>query len=738
MAELPGSPVCRERAPSRLLPGAVALAVAGAVVAAGLPFAAPARAATAEVYVVPPSRVLDLVGRGFGHGHGMSQYGAQGRAASGQSANQMMSFYYPTTSSQTRDNANLRVILTNSGAEGIAPSSGNTSRRYQCDFAATGSAHCGDAVVQVVPQPGLQARSRAAGATWTTLPQRLGGNPVSVWSVRRVDSSTSLRLRGLTSAGWLPWGVHSASGFALHRSGSTTRLRYADGSRVDYPGQILLRLTSATTLARIDLVPIESYLRGVVPREMPASWHAAALRAQAIAARTYATYDQQHAASGSVWDTCDSTYCQMYRGLHATSAYGTVTSAEPSSDAAIAATAGRIRTYGGSAAFTQFSASNGNWSVAGTVPYLQAAADPYDDYPTWTTSVSAATLQHIYPSLGYLERFVVAARDGNGQWGGRVLSIRLEGEKNATPTSVTLTGDTLRGLLGLRSTYLTVADPTTDPHSAFGAATRTAGSGTLVSRASDGLVLYRSWTAAAGLAAPRLLGALTTTAAPAVVAGANGRLDAVALGPSGHLRMATRASSTASWSAWAQLGGSGRGRPAVVRVGGLLHVFVRGTDDALRQRTQATDGSWSAWQSLSGHVTAGGVSAAATGDGRLHVVVRGDLGVVMTRDWSAADGWSVWSSLGGAVRGTPTAASDTKGRLTVAARWSDGSLRALDVTDGTVGAWSSRGGGVTGAPTALAAPGSARTDVLVNRVGGHLYRITRTSSGWSSWQAVAG
>jgi hypothetical protein len=74
----------------------------------------------------------------------------------------------------------------------------------------------------------------------------------------------------------------------------------------------------------------------------------------------------------------------------------------------------------------------------------------------------------------------------------------------------------------------------------------------------------------------------------------------------------------------------------------------------------------------------------------------------------------------------------------VAARWSDGSLRALDVTDGTVGAWSSRGGGVTGTPTALAAPGSARTDVLVNRVGGHLYRITRTSSGWSSWQAVAG
>ena len=112
----------------------------------------------------------------------------------------------------------------------------------------------------------------------------------------------------------------------------------------------------------VNVLRLDDYLKGVVPREMPASWSPAAVQAQAIAARTYAAYERAHPLTDT-YQICDTTSCQVYGGY---------SSEHPDSNAAIEATAGKIQTYGGDPAFTQFSSSSGGWTSAGSVPYLVA------------------------------------------------------------------------------------------------------------------------------------------------------------------------------------------------------------------------------------------------------------------------------------------------------------------------------------------------------------------------------
>ena len=142
---------------------------------------------------------------------------------------------------------------------------------------------------------------------------------------------------------------------------------------------------------------LEAYLRSVVPAEMPPSWASHALRAQAVAARSYATWERDNLAHGW-YDTCDTTACQVFKGAAEYTTAGTLTVRyeHPNTDAAVSATAGRVLTFGGAIAFAQFSAANGGWTVAGPVPYLQAFPDPYDGVvPStahrWTATVDRAT-----------------------------------------------------------------------------------------------------------------------------------------------------------------------------------------------------------------------------------------------------------------------------------------------------------------------------------------------------------
>jgi SpoIID/LytB domain protein len=197
----------------------------------------------------------------------------------------------------------------------------------------------------------------------------------------------------------------------------------------------------------VNKVSLESYVKGVIPREAFPSWKAAALGAQAIAARSYAA-SQEADSSNPVYQLCDSSSCQVYGGKSAEVA---------STNKAAARTKGQVRTYRGEPAFTQFSASNGGWLAEGSQPYLVAKRDPYDgtrDNPdhTWTVKRSARDIEKAFPAIGNLKKITVLQRDGNGKWNGRIESMRLVGSKDST----TISGDTFRSRLGLMSTWVSI------------------------------------------------------------------------------------------------------------------------------------------------------------------------------------------------------------------------------------------------------------------------------------------
>ncbi len=392
-----------------------ALTAALAVPAASvLSACAPAVGTTNQVYARPANGVFTVVGHGWGHGHGMSQWGAQGAASKGISAATIVSTYYPGTQAKVLPNSPIRVKL---------------SRTNSWDLA-------------VRPAAGLTVRDGAGHAMTLRA-------PATMWRV--VLDSHGQHLQRYVSNAWYPVAVQGISNL-------TSPVRFTDAANLlsvvypslysrDYRGSVSSTVVSPGAVSNVVTLGMEDYLRGVVPQESSPSWYPAALQAQAIAARTYAA--QQRAAAGGhgTYDICDSTACQFFGGTALRSASGGVTPIEyPSTDAAIRATAGSIRTFGGQPAFTQFSSSNGGYSVSGGLPYLVAKPDPWDGavpnpMHTWTASLPASALEARYPAVGKLLRIRVTQRDGRGEWGGRVQSVVLEGvDRSGRATSVPTTG----------------------------------------------------------------------------------------------------------------------------------------------------------------------------------------------------------------------------------------------------------------------------------------------------------
>jgi stage II sporulation protein D len=346
---------------------------------------------------------IQLVGNGFGHGHGMSQYGAQSRASAGQSRQQILSFYYPGVQAG-RAGGNISVLI-----------SGDRTREVMV------AARSGLTVAQVDgPKKVKLSAAKPTATRWRIVP--LPGRS-------RVDFFRS-SWRTLTT-------LKGPAEFSA--AGKPVTLFVTAKLRVAYRGK--LQAIGGDT---VNVLPLDDYLKGVVPREVPASWKPAAVQAQAVAARTYAAFERREPQAAH-YEICDTTACQVYGGY---------TDEEEGSNRAIAATAKQILTSGGQPAFTQFSASNGGWTSAGGFSYLPAKADPFDTvYRGWTDSVTAAEVQHAYPALGTFQSAEVMSRDGNGQWGGRVVTIRLVGAK----TSTTIGGESFRDVFGLNSTWFRIA-----------------------------------------------------------------------------------------------------------------------------------------------------------------------------------------------------------------------------------------------------------------------------------------
>jgi SpoIID/LytB domain protein len=390
----------------------LAVAVTAATTVVLLP-AGPA--AAEEVYAVPKDGVFHVDGHGWGHGRGLNQWGAQGAAQAGVSHQQILAQYYPGTTMQTIPSRPMRVRIDDDegsdvqvrGVSGLAFVDVATNARY------------------------------VLGATYPR------------WRAR-LDSS-GFRVEGLSGSTWVAFrGVDNRtawSGPIRFQDASPIRVHFNNGTAREYRGTITAVRNNTTPLVTVNTLTLEEYLYGVVPRESPASFHPEALRAQAVAARSYSAYKRDHAAAGSPWDICSTIQCQVYGGRTLITASGTVVAQEqPATNAAVDATAGQVRWYDGGPIFAEFSSSNGGWSTAhATFPYLSARRDDWDrlasPHHAWTGQVSAAQIQRRYPSVGTLLRLRVITRDGNGEWGGRVKRVVLEGrDASGRATSVEASG----------------------------------------------------------------------------------------------------------------------------------------------------------------------------------------------------------------------------------------------------------------------------------------------------------
>ena len=378
---------------------------------------------SAQTYYVPVTGSLVIRGHGYGHGHGMSQHGAQGAALAGKSYREIVRFYYPHTEFDRNDGP-IRVLLT-----------ADTSTD-----------------VTIKPVRGLLVRDLADRKAWQ-LPKR---ESIDSWRITPTPADPARSsVQFHDESGWQRWDVPGRVTFAgaaqfeadraiglMLPSGAVTRYRGALRSAPPYAG--------ASVRDTVNIVGMDDYVRGVVAQEMPASWAPEALSAQTVAARTYASY-LQRANAGRYYQICDTTACQVYGGASAET---------PTTDRAVKRTAGRILTYEGRPAFTQFSASSGGWTADGGQPYLPAQKDPYDNWDgnsvhSWRVRITTESLESRYPELGRLESIRVTKRDGNGKWGGRVTQLILVGSRS----TVAMSGDDMRWAYGLRSTWFTI-EPT--------------------------------------------------------------------------------------------------------------------------------------------------------------------------------------------------------------------------------------------------------------------------------------
>lgn len=396
------------------------LVAAGALLSTIL--AAPSAQAADEPHPVVNGG-FTLVGRGYGHGRGMSQWGSYQQATEGRGWQQIVAFYYPGANLQTRAASTIRV-----GTYGLT---GATAR--------------------VAAEAGLTVTD-GAGQT-IALPLADAGVPITSWEVSLPSqtgtaTTATLWFRTATARKALRSTVSGKWTFT-DTDGSLTAQNASGKNVATYLGRFTGH-RSGSGITPVLATTLEDYTRQVVPWENYTNWPVQAQAAQSVAARSYGAWYIAHPRT-SLYDICDTTSCQVFGGI----------SKETSQTRdGVAASAGRVLTHNGAVVRSEFSASNGGQIAAGGVPYTSVAADPYEmrlptSVTTWQGSVSAAKLQARWPQVGTVRRLVVTGRDGRGQWGGRVTALRLEGSLG----TASITPSQLSPLVsGWKGNYFTIAD----------------------------------------------------------------------------------------------------------------------------------------------------------------------------------------------------------------------------------------------------------------------------------------
>jgi SpoIID/LytB domain protein len=358
-----------------------------------------------------------ISGRGFGHGRGMSQYGAQGAAIAGKNVKQILDFYYPGTA-VGKATGNVRIRLTADTTDGVRVVAANNLRLRDLR---TG---------KVYTLPKASSRNQ-----WTIDPYGEHGTRVSSFDAKKRT--------------WTLW--RTLKGMGQFEGAAVIALILPSGKQATYRGIIRATDAGGSHLDTVNVVSLETYLKGVVPREAVVTWRPAALQAQAVAARTFAAYHRARAGSRA-YDLCDTIACQVYGG------YG---SEQAPTNAAVTATAGQVRLYRNTPIIAEFSSSNGGATAAGDAPYQVMKADSWDAYPgnrnpnaNWTVTRPTSQVQDAF-GVGAIRSLRVTARTGVGSGGGRVLKVEAVGASGQK----VLTGDQLRSKLSLRSAWFGFVPP---------------------------------------------------------------------------------------------------------------------------------------------------------------------------------------------------------------------------------------------------------------------------------------
>ena len=403
---------------------------------------------------------ITVDGHGWGHAIGMSQWGALGYAVDfGWSASQILDHYYGGTVASTAPNSDITVRLTaldgaqtavvhDKGAlmiDGYSPGQGQPSTWRSLVARETTEGHYrvwGRTDANVCPGAGVNLDNAANG-----------------WSVVIADQATSVTFRPQADTNSSA-DVSDLVGLCEPSSG---RVRY-------YRGSIRAVNSSVGANRTVSQVPLEQYLRSVVGGEVSWGWAALgggkgaqALQAQAVAARSYGLAENKE----SYAKTCDNV-CQTYRGAaYRDGVSGAFVAQEfGPTDAAVVATAGVVRRYGsasGAIAYTMFSSSSGGFTAQNTLGFTPVVDDgdavAGNTSHSWTATLDTATIQATWPSIGTYSSIVVTSRDGNGEWGGRILTLTLNGSAG----SVNLSGSVFRLAMGLKSAWFQIRDGSPAP-----------------------------------------------------------------------------------------------------------------------------------------------------------------------------------------------------------------------------------------------------------------------------------
>ena len=360
---------------------------ASGLLAAGPGLPSVTTASTATVTTSAASSVVAVSGHGWGHGLGLSQWGAYGYAKHGWTYDRILAHYYSGTTLGSAKVSNVRVLL--------------------------------------------------ASAKKTTIESTAAWTVVDATGAKTVLDPGVLVLKGKLAIAGHPE-LQPPFTFIGRQPLVVDKVAYRGRLGVSSDGKLV---------QVIDTVGLEAYLKGVVPAEMPPTWPPEALKAQAVAARSYAL---ANATAGRPFDLYGDTRSQVFGGTKVEN---------DATSAAVDATKGQIVVYNGKVANTLFFSTSGGRTASAlestglAVPYLVSVADPYD-----TTSPYHDWGPVLFDAAAVAKQFKLASPIADLQTtsglSGRVKSLTVVSDDES---EVAMSGNQVRSVLALRSTWFTPA-----------------------------------------------------------------------------------------------------------------------------------------------------------------------------------------------------------------------------------------------------------------------------------------